>query len=181
MPVTPIIRFSEFAASGTSPSGSRHLTTHPSYVKQLGTDAGSYLDFGELNIQNGKQSSETKVVVAMVDNLNDAGNGVYNMKFWIPDFSAFDGGTYYMNGFVSGVWYQNIVLTDASGLYIPVNLPSGQNIWRQDGNDTISASGSDSQVTQYIYLSMTIDQDVPVDVYGGDIGGFRYRLTYDYK
>jgi hypothetical protein len=181
MAVTPVFRFSEFAPSGTSPSGSRHLTTHPSYVKQLGVAAGQYLDFGSINIQNGKQTTGTKAVVAVLDDMKDANNSIYNMKFWISNNSAFNGGTYYFNGFPSGVWLQNLSLNDASGRYIPTALPSGQNIWRQDGGEEITASGLDSQVTQYIYLSFTGDIDVPVNIYGGDLGGWVFRLTFDFK
>jgi len=177
----PVIRFSQFAVSGVSPSGSRHLTNHASYVKQLGVAAAQYLDFGSLNISVQKQTSATKVVVAMVDDMNDASTSVFNMRFWMSDIDDFSGGTYYFNGWASGVWMQNCSLTDASGYYIPTILPSGQNLWRQDGELSITGSGSDNQVTQYIYLSMTCDTDMPVGVYGGDSGGMVYRLTYDYK
>lgn len=177
----PIIRFSEFAVSGVSPAGSRHLKTHASYVKQLGVNAGGYLDFGELNITNGKQHTQTKAVVAMVDHMNDAKNQVYNLRFWVADISDFTAGTYYLNGWASGTWLRNCALNDASGYYTPTVLPSGQNWWRTNGATTITASGLDAQVTQYMYLSITAETDVPVGVYGGDAGGFAYRLTYDYK
>ena len=181
MATSPLVRFSEFAVSGVSPSGDRHLKTHASYVKELGIAASQYLNFGSLNISNGKQSSPTKAVVAMVDNMNDALSALFNLKFWLSDVSAFTGGTYYLNGLASGVWIQNAALTDASGMFVPIVLPSGQNIWRQDGGDEIIASGLDSQVTQYFYLSTTLDIDVPVGIKGGDSGGFVYRFTYDFR
>jgi len=181
MSIPPVIRFSEFAVSGVSPSGSRHVTTHPSYVKELGTGAGQYLDFGSINISNGKQSTPTKAVVAMVDDMKDATEAVYNLRIWASDLSSFKSGTYYINTCVSGLWLRNCTLTDASGYSLPTFLPSGQNIWRQDGGAEITASGLDSQVTQYAFSSVTIDQDVPIGIYGGDSGGFRTRLTFDYR
>lgn len=179
--IPPVVRFSEFATSGVSPSGSRHLTNHASYVKELGTVAGRYLDFGSINITNGKQTTDTKAVVAMIDHMNDATSQVFNLRFWISDSDDFSNGTYYFNGWASGVWIQDVNLTDASGYFTPTILPSGQNWWRNDGALAITASGSDAQTTQYMYLSVTIDTDVPVGIYGGDSGGYVYRLTYDYK
>ncbi len=181
MASSPIIRFSEFLVSGTSPSGSRHLKNHSSYVKELGTGPGKYLDFGSLNISNGKQSTGTKAIVAMVDNMRGATSSVFNLRFWVSNKSVFGAGSYYLNGWASGVWIHNCHLTDASGHAIPTSLPSGQNIWRQDGNAEITASGLDAQVTQYYYLSVTANTNVPVGVYGGDAGGFIYRLSVDYK
>lgn len=181
MATPPVIRFSQFAVSGVSPSGSRHLTNHASYIKQLGTAAGQYLDFGSLNISSAKQITGTKVVVAMVDNMNDATEAVFNLRFWLADTSDFNSGTYYFNGWASGTWLRNCSLTDASGYYVSTVLPSGQNWWRQDDGTEITGSGADSQVTQYMYLSNSIDTDCTVKVYGGDTGGFVYRLTYDYR
>lgn len=181
MPVSPSIQFSEFAVSGLDPSGSRHLASHASYVKQLGTAAGQILDYGTLNLNNGKQSTNTKAVLAFVTNMQDANESIFNLRFWIQDYSNFTAGTYYFNGWASGTWIQNCALTDASGYYTPTVLPSGQNWWRQDGYTEISGANADSETTQYMYLSVTTDTDVPNKTYGGTGGGFTYRLTFDYK
>lgn len=177
----PVIRFSQFAVSGVSPVNARHLKNHASYVKQLGTTAAAYLDFGDLNLTDGKQNSPTKAVVAMVDHMNDAKSQVYNLRFWAADITDFTAGTYYLNSWASGVWLRNCALTDASGYFTPTILPSGQNWKRQDGGLAITASGADAQVTQYMYMNLTVNTDVPVGTYGGDAGGFKYRLTFDYK
>ncbi len=181
MPTPPVIRFSQFNISGVSPSGSRHLKNHSAYIKELGVGAGQYLNFGSINITQGKQSSSTKAVVAMVDNMKDATEAVFNLRLWISNDSDFAAGTYYFNGFPSGIWISNCNLTDASGKFIPTMLPSGQNLWRQDGGLEITASGQDIQTTQYIYLSVTADSDIPVGTYGGNAGGFVFRITFDYR
>lgn len=180
MATVPVIRFSQFDITKTSPAGFRHLKTHAAYVKELNTNPSGYLDFGSMNISNGKRSSPTKAVVAMVDHMNGATTAVYNLRFWMASQSDWKSGTYYFNGRPSGSW-KNLTLTDASGVYVPAILPSGQNWWRQDGGLEITASGADAQCTQYMYLSVTLDDDVPVGVYGGDGGGWAYRLTYDYR
>lgn len=191
MAVTPVIRISEFSISGQSPSGVRHLQLSASgWAKTLGTGAGQLLDFGSINTTNGKQSSATKAIVAMVDDMKDASEAVFNLRFFISDLSDWSNGTFSFNGFPSGQWIQNISLTDASGYLIPTILPSGQNLWRDAGGafnrnsvafQEITASGLDSQVTQWLYLSVTADTDVPAGVYGGNTGGFTYRLAYDFR
>lgn len=190
MATPPVIRFSEFSVSGVSPSGSRHLTNHASYTKQLGTAAGQYLDFGSINVTDGKQHTSTKAVVAMVDDTKDMTEAVFNMRFFVSDLSDWSAGTFQFNGVPSGDWIQDIALTDASGYLTPTSIPSGQNWWREGGGafnrnatgfQEITASGSDDQVTQYMYLSVTADTDVPPGVYGGNTGGYTYRLTFDFR
>lgn len=178
---TPTIRFSEFDPTKADPSGSRHLTNHAAYVKQLGTTAGQYLSFADINVSSGKQTTLTKAVVGMADSMGDATSGIYNMKFWVGSSSDWGGGTYSWNGLSSGTWIQNITLNDTSGYTLSNSLPNSQNWWRQDHHDAITASGSDDQVTEYMYLSITIDTNVTPSVYGGSSGGFKYRMTYDYR
>lgn len=180
MAVPPLVRFSEWAASGVNPSGSRHLKTHPSYVKQLGTAAGQELDFGTVNNTLDKKHSITSVVTAHIDAFNGANEAIFNMRFWIPDFSDYTKGTFFFNGFPSGQWIQGIELTDASGQFTPTALPSGQNWFRQDDGLELTGSG-DAQVTQFMYLSISVDTDVPPNVYGGAGGGHVFRLTYDFR
>jgi len=195
MAVPPSIKFHEFAVSGINPSGFRTLTTHPSFVKVLGTAASQYLNFGSKNISDGKQHSKTCAVVAFATAFNDANEAVFNLRLWVADFSDFDQGTFSFNGFPSGKWIQNLQLNDASGYFVPTALPSGQNWWRDGGGpfnrddlafqeftgSGIDPSGMSSQVTMPFYLSVTVDTDVPPKVYGGDAGGFTYRLTFDYR
>lgn len=179
----PDIRISEFAISGVTPSGGRHLQQPGSsgFIQNLGTGAGEYLDFGSLNNTFAKKTSPTKVVLMNVDNFNDANEAIFNMRFWASNVTDFTEGTFFLNGFASGIWFQNLSLNDASGLFIGTSLPSGQNLFRQDGNTEITTSGVDEQASQFVYLSVTVDTNVPVNVYGGNAGGFTYRITTDFK
>lgn len=189
--IPPIIRFSQWDISFPNPSGIRNLQISSSgFVKTLSQVAGEFLDFGSLNISNGKRTTGTKAIVAMIDDMKDATEAVFNLRFWISNSSDFDFGTFFFNGFPSGQWIQNIQLNDASGKYVPTALPSGQNWWRDVGGPfdrdslafkEITASGLDSQVTQWFYLSNTIDIDVPVKLYGGDSGAWIYRISFDYR
>jgi len=197
MAIAPQILFSAYAVSGVDPSGSRHLDLPDasgfSFIKNLGTGAGEFLDFGNINISQATQTTtDTFAVIARLGELNDMTESVFNMKFWLPDLSSFQVGTFKFQGLSSGTWIPNINLNDASGSFVPSALPSGQNIFRNaDPNQSfnpldkfqqeITASGADDQVTQYQFISVTVLNDAAVKTYGGDAGGFTYRLTFDFK
>lgn len=184
MATPPSINFHEFAVSGVDPVGQRHLTTHSSFTKALGTAAGSFLNFGSLNTTFTKKITPTKVMVAFFSNFNDATEAVFNMRFWLNDISDFTNGTFNFNGFQSGVWESGLAtqgLSDASGLFTQTALPSGSNLNRQDGALEITGINSDAEVTEFMYTSVDLDTDVPPSSYGGNSGGFVYRLTFDFR
>ncbi len=190
MATPPDVKISQFDIN-VDPSGFRHLESPANGFQQtLGVAAGEFLNLSGVDRTNGKQSSQTKVFLMRVDNFNDANEAVFNMRFYLSSVSDFTTGTFSFNGFASGRHITGATLTDASGLFIPTALPSGQNLWRAaDGPfDPSSASfqeitgvGSDDQVTMYQYLSVTVDTDVPAGVYGGNTGGFTGRITWDYR
>ena len=197
MAVAPEIIFSAYAVSGVDPSGVRHLDQPDasgfSFIKNPSTAPGAFLNFGQINITQGKQTTPTLAVIARLGELNDMTESVFNMRFWLPDLADFQIGTFKFNGFASGTWIPSVNLTEASGKFVSTALPSGQNLFRNadpnqifNANDLfqkeLTASGTvDDQVTQYVFLSVTVDQDAAVKQYGGDGGGFTYRLTYDFK
>ena len=192
MPIPPEVRFSEWATSGADPTGSRHIDApNPSgFVKNLSTANNAQLDFGSINNTTGKKTTITKAITARVYKFNDANEALFNLRFWLPIVTDWDQGTFFFNGFPSGVWIQGITLNDTSGQFVPLALPSGQNWWRDasgpfdpDSLDfqEITGSGVDDQVTQFFYLSVTADTNVPPGRYGGVAGGWRYRLTADFR
>jgi len=182
MATPPVIRMSEWDISYSNPSGVRHQElTASGFLKNLGRTSQSLLDFGSINNTNNKVHSNTKAIIVNVDDMQDATEAIYNLRFWCPGSSDFTAGTYYLNAWVSGAWIKNCSLTDTSGYYIGTSLPSGQNLWRQDGGTSITASGADAQSSMWVYLSISADTDVPPKTYGGTGSGLYYRLTYDYR
>jgi hypothetical protein len=189
----PVFILSQYTPSGTAinPSGVRHLDiTASGFIKNLGNGAGQFLDYGSINISNGKQSTVTHAIVGRVGDFNDATEAVFNLKLFLSDVSDWTDGTFSFNGLPSGQWIPGITLTDTSGSLVPTQVPSGQNWWRDAGGafnrnsvsfQEITASGLDSQVTQWFYLSTTVDTDVPVKTYGGNTGRWTYRVNYDYR
>jgi hypothetical protein len=118
---------------------------------------------------------------------------MFNMRFWLANMTDFEIGTFKFNGWASGTWIPGINLTENSGMFVPSELPSGQNLFRNaDPNQVfnredvfqqeLTSSGIvDNQVTQYQFLSVTVNDDAAVKEYGGDGGGFTYRLTFDFR
>ena len=182
----PTTHFSQFDILSVSPSGERHSTAASGYLKELTTTAGGALDFGSLDNSSGiVVSSPTKCVVWVVDNLQDATTEVFDMKFWLSSVSDWVGRNTdynsYFNQHVTNQWLGNVKLNYNSGTYTPTSLPAAQNLLQNEGNSTITASGTDAATTEYIYLSVSVDSDTPVGIYGSaGGGGFRYRVTYKY-
>ena len=78
----PTVKFYQFTSSGVDPAGSRHLTTHPSFIKQLGASSSGILDFGTINIDSTPESP-TKAVLFRVSALNGISQ-INNLRFWGP-------------------------------------------------------------------------------------------------
>ncbi len=197
MAIAPTIKFAVSAVSGNDPSGVRHLDLGDpsgfSFINNPSTVPGASLDFGNINVTAGKQTTQTFAVTARIDKFNDMTEAVFNMRFWLPDLQDFGVGTFKFNGFASGTWIPDISLVEASGKFVPTSLPSGQNMFRNadpnqifDRNDVfqkeLTGSGIvDDQVTMYEFLSVTVDTNAGVKNYGGDGGGFTYRMTFDFR
>lgn len=186
MVVVPTVEWLEHSLT-TDPSGSRHLQSAPAgFLKQLGTGAGAQLDFGSVDISDTAQISTTKLCFARVDNFNGA-SGVFNMRFFLNNFSAFGPGTY---RFLERkeLHFQGNIGLDASDDDTPTVVPAAQNLKGtvnfpdfQNGQTSISGL-FDQDVTQYVYLAVSVNTDVPVGTYGGPgAGTFRYRLLYDFS
>jgi len=182
----PVTHFSQFDIHNISPSGERHSTAASGYIKELGISAGESLSFGSIDNSSGViVNTPTKCIVWTVDSFGDATTEIFDLRFWLSSVSDWvsRGTDYnsYFNQHVTGKWLGNVKLTNASGTFTPTSLPAARNVLQSDGNDSITTSGLDTSTTEYIYLSVGVDQDTPVGVYGGaGGGGFRYRMTYQY-
>lgn len=177
--VAPTIKFRQFAVSGADPTGNRNNNTDDIFIKVVDTSSSGALDFGINNITNSGVNSATKVVVGALDTSGDMTTKIFNMRFWLPSVQAFDG-TVRFNMQLSSGWLQDNVVDNSSADTTPTSLPTSGNLLRNDLHDAISGI-TDSEVSQFIYLSVFTDTDENVGVKGGGgQGTFRYRLTADY-
>lgn len=102
------------------------------------------------------------------------------MKFFVQNASAFNTGAYRFL-YRPSTHYQgtsfDLSLVD---LDTPTSEPS-QNILATNGLASIAGT-ADTDVSQYIYLAVYVDNDVPYGTYGGfGAGSFRYRMIYDFS
>jgi len=169
------------------PSGQRAAKSGAAgFLRTIGTGAGEVLNFGQLNTTGSGAISSTLLCYARVNDLADA-SGVFNMRFFLNNASAFSAGTYrfleqkelhFQDGLTLDSGSDNTPLvvpgsTNLLGTIIEPDFPLGQP-WM--------SGVLDKNVSQYVYLAVEAGVDVPVGTYGGaGAGTFRYRLLYDFS
>jgi len=161
------------------PSGTRDLGAGASgFIKFLDTSSSGHLDFGQVNITTSGSVSATNLIFFRPVNMGTA-QEIYNFRFHVASLSAWATGTYnflWRNqiGFESGV---GLTTSDDN---VPTALPTSGNVVSTASGNYIQAV-AESGCSQYIYLAVFADTDVPVGTYGGPSnGGFRFRVTYDF-
>lgn len=177
MATFPTVQFIQFNKD-VDPSGVRDIPA--SGIKVLDTTITGCLDFGNANTTTSGTISQTKMFVFRVSDLGDA-SGVYNLRFFLENATAFGVGNYrFLHRIAThfqGPGFQ-LGLSDAD---IPVGDPGFQNVLSTSGAPTLSGI-FDGHVSQYIYVAVFVDTDVPFGTYGGCANGsFRYRMVYDFS
>jgi hypothetical protein len=170
-----------------NPSGSRHLSSPGAgFLRTLGTGAGNFLDFGQINTTTSGAITDTKLCYARVSTMGDA-SGVFNMRFYLSNISAWGAGVYRFLEQKTLHFVPSLVLNSAAN-NTPTVVPSSPNF-----SGTIiepefplgkpwMSGVKDNDVSQYVYLAIEAAQSVPVGTYGGaGAGSFRYRLLYDFS
>ena len=160
----PTVQWIEQSLS-IDPSGSRHLLD-TGFIKQLGTGAGEFLDFGQLNTTGSGAISDTHLAYARVSDLGDA-SGVFNMKFFLTNTSAFGLGTFRFLERKSIPFEVNLAL-NSSANNTPTVIPTDANFLGtattpEFPNGKPWMSGTiDIDASQYVYIALEAGIDVPV-------------------
>ena len=175
--VLPSVQFIQFNKD-VNPSGFRNIPA--SGIKLLDTSITGVLDFGNANTTISGVISNTRMAIFRVASMGDA-SGIYNMRFFLANASAFNQGNYRflhkIDTHFQGAGFQ----LGLSDLDIPVTEPLVQNVLSTSGTPTLSGI-FDGHVSQYIYLAVYVDTDVPYGTYGGaGADSFRYRMLYDFS
>ncbi len=151
------------------------------------TANGGTLVFSSLNTSISGQISDTKVVTAHVTNWNDA-SGITNMKTYLSSISDFaTGTTRFLYAIQRHFYTQSGTPLNETNDDFPTTQPASQNILSTLGSgflkDTVGvATPDENQVTEYLYLAIFADTDVPFSTYGGPGGGgFRFRILFDFS
>ncbi len=177
MATFPDVQFIQFNVD-VDPSGARNIVASG---QELGTSALNCLDFGNTNTTTSGNISDTALVIFRVDALNDA-SGVYNLRFFLNSASAFNTGTFRFLHRIETHYQGTGFRLSLADLDIPLTAPA-QNVISTTPSSQPTLSGiTDEDVSQYIYLGVFVDIDVPFGTYGGcAAGSFRYRMLFDFS
>lgn len=177
MATFPTVQFLQFDKD-VDPSGVRNLPA--SAIQELDTSITGCLDFGNTNTTTSGAISDTILAIFRVSDLGDA-SGVYNLRFFLQNASAFNTGNFRFLHKIDTHFQGAGFTLGLSDLDIPITQPIVENVLSTSGQPPLSGI-ADGHVSQYIYLAVFVDTDVPFGTYGGcAAGSFRYRMVYDFS
>ena len=177
MATFPTVQFLQFDKD-VDPSGVRNLPA--SAVKELDTSITGCLDFGNANTTTSGAITNTTMQIFRVSDLGDA-SGVYNMRFFLQSATAFGVGNYRFLHKIDTHFQGGGFALGLADLDIPLSEPSSENLLSTTNEPPLSGI-ADEHVSQYVYLAVFVDTDVPFGTYGGcAAGSLRYRMVYDFS
>ena len=183
----------EWLTTGINPSGWRHRTDHPAFIRVLASGRGAAsLDFGSFDLQTtdigrGSGVSKTKVMSFRIARYTSPGvTRVHGMRVWAADTSDFlEPQTHKILWTTSQVWTSGFVFEPADmgnqEYWMPTSLPIHQNLFKCDGMRTIVGSG-DADVSEWMYIALAASGTMPLGEYGDTTDGpegFNIRVTYN--
>lgn len=190
---TAIPVLAEFSPVGFDPSGWRHLTFHPTFVKILASGIGGAslafrsFDLQATDISIGSGVSRTKAFLFRIAQFTSPGfTRVHKMRIWASDTSDFlMPETFRILYRTSSPWMSGFEFVPGDmgnkNYWLPTSLPEEQNLRRTDGAFTIHGSG-DADVSQWVYMALAASGTMPLGEYGDTIdgvSGFLIRVTYN--
>ena len=177
MATFPDVQFIKFATD-VDPSGVRNIVASG---QELDTSITGCLDFGNANTTTSGTISDTAMAIFRVDALNDA-SGVYNLRFFLTSATAFSVGNFRFLHRIATHYQGTGFQLSLADLDVPLVAPA-QNVISTTPSSQPTLSGiTDEDVSQYIYLAVFVDSDVPFGTYGGcAAGSFRYRMVFDFS
>lgn len=179
MATFPTVQFIQFNVD-IDPSGVRDISA--SGIRTLDTTITGCMDFGNANTTTSGAISDTTMFVFRVSDMGDA-SGVYNLRFFLENTSAFNTGNFRFLYKITTDYQGAGFSLGLADLDIPITEPTAQNVISTTPTSQPVLSGiTDEDVSQYIYLAVFVDSDVPFGTYGGcAAGSFRYRMIYDFS
>lgn len=196
LPRTNVVStLTEWWAAGQDPSGWRHRTDHPSFIRVLASGLGpqsASLDYDSFDLQStdisvGSGVSKTKAMLFRVHSVTSPGQTrVSNMRVWASDTTDFlEPQTHRILFHPSDVWNSGFLFQAGDigerDYWMPTSLPYEQNLFRNDQQRVILGSG-DADVSQWMYVALAASGTMPLGEYGDTTdgpGGFNLRVTYN--
>jgi hypothetical protein len=181
----PSTQFFEWdVREASSPAGTRDIYAgHPAWVKELGVESNKALEFEDV-IMDYANDDLSGVYPGRVQcwtiGLTNDNFSISNLRLWMPSGTALNSSGH-LEFAASGTWFQNPTLPSGNGTVMPTALPALQNIIRQDdifGNLDFS---QDSNVSQFVYMGLSVTSGMPLGQYGlNSNGDLAFRVTYDW-
>lgn len=191
----PQFNFNSFDVQEVDPGAARHLVSGSfAYQRLLGIDdCLTTLDFGTLTLTVGEPEISSRVIainfafpdletLSIQSGVPDVAN---NFRLWLPDGSGalLDNPNGRLEVVISGGWSQGAAYPSGQGLQLSGTIPARQNIFRLDGNHSISGYKA-AEVSEYMYFRLFLGADFPTGTFGGNgscgSGILRPRVTYDF-
>lgn len=142
--------FSCWNPSGNDPSGSRHLTTHSSFLQR--TDVDNPVNFTPISLINFQSGISETRVFTMIPSGDMTGKSVQGMRLWAPtDFLSPTGMS--IHHYVSGRWLQNRFMGFENDI-MSTTLPTRQNLFNQSEVSGVLVGSGDQDCTQFIWWAI---------------------------
>lgn len=167
--------------SKSEPSGYRHVKTHEAYIATVGSGMGTLndaivtpFDFNDVNISTGSGVSDTRCMTFRLASQDCWQTRVTHMKVWVSNDDDFLIKDYKVGYHHSSQWLPNYTFSwnDCFDKALSTTIPEFQNLYRQDGKLSISASG-DADVSAYMYMAVCCSGTVLPGEYN-----FRIRVSF---
>jgi hypothetical protein len=179
----PLLNIYEWDVSETSPIGYRNVVSGvASFVKQLNVASPMEFEDTILDFTDSITTSYTATMQCITFGLANTPFNISNFRFWIPSGTALtlDSGAH-VEYAASGIWIPNATLPSGYGTVVPISIPSERNIYRQDDTLAYLQGQSDSDVSQFIYISLSVPSGHSLGRWGqGGSGTLDFRISYDW-
>lgn len=156
---------------------------HPAWVKELGVSEQSSMEFDDVVIDYANSAlsgSYQGRVQCFTVGMADSDYSVSNMRLWMPSGTALNSSGH-LEFTASGLWIPHAKLPSGVGTVMPTALPTLMNISRQDNQQGALDYSEDNHVSQYVYLSLTVQSGMPLGKYGHNSNGdLAFKITYDW-
>lgn len=182
---TPNVQIFEWnTREASSPVGVRNIYGgHPAFVKELQNSINGAMEFDDVVLDYTNTSLSgiyQSRVQAFTVGLSDSDYSISSLRLWIPSGTALLGSGH-LELTTSGSWVYNAILPSGRGTTVPTSLPSSPNIMNQNGVSWSIDGPNDSDVSQFVYLALTVPSGIGLGQFGlGVNGDLAFRITYDW-
>ncbi len=168
-----------------NPAGQRHIEDGSfAFLKTLGMGLQDALVFDRVTLDLVNQPNAptfTSKPAAVIFRSEETNIALTNIRFWNSRSSALVTDWSKLEYAVSGVWLPTPLWPSGLNTQIPRQIPSSQNLFRQDGGRVIEYN-DDFNVSQYIYMALIFSKNHMLGSRGAGLNNqdLSFSVLYDY-